>query len=40
REETNLPVTIAENAQESVVLGAGKVLENLDYFEKVLLKTK
>ncbi|HIE05815.1 MAG TPA: rod shape-determining protein, partial [bacterium (Candidatus Stahlbacteria)] len=40
REETNLPVTIAQNAQESVVLGAGKVLEDLEYYEKVLLKTR
>jgi rod shape-determining protein MreB len=40
REEINLPVTIAEQAQESVVLGAGNVLENLHYYEKVLLKSK
>ncbi|HID32940.1 MAG TPA: rod shape-determining protein [bacterium (Candidatus Stahlbacteria)] len=40
REETNLPVTIADQAQECVVLGAGKVLENLDHYEKVLLKSR
>ncbi len=39
-EETNLPVYVAENATDCVVLGAGKVLENINRNEKVLLKTK
>lgn len=39
-EETNLPVYVAENATDCVVLGAGKVLENINRNEKLLLKTK
>jgi len=39
-EETNLPVYVAQNATDCVVLGAGKVLENINRNEKLLLKTK
>jgi rod shape-determining protein MreB len=40
REETNLPVTVAEEPHKAVVLGAGRVLEDLNKFEKVLLSLK
>lgn len=36
--ETELPVTIAENPLLCVVLGAGKVLDQLDFFKEALLK--
>lgn len=39
-EETNLPVYIASNATECVVLGAGRVLEDIHRNEKLLIKTK
>jgi rod shape-determining protein MreB len=39
-EETNLPVYVAENAQECVVLGAGKILENIEANEKLVTKVK
>lgn len=35
REETSLPVFIAEDPLSSVVLGAGKILENIDLLKKV-----
>ncbi len=37
-EETNLPVKVVENPQECVALGAGRILEDLETFHKVLLK--
>lgn len=40
REETNLPVRVAENPQDCVVLGAGKILENISAYEKVIIRTK
>ncbi|MEO0225852.1 MAG: rod shape-determining protein [candidate division WOR-3 bacterium] len=40
REETNLPVKVAPNAQDCVVLGAGKILENISLYEKVIIRTK
>jgi rod shape-determining protein MreB len=40
REETNLPVMVAKNAQESVVLGAGKILENTEKYKKVIFNRK
>jgi rod shape-determining protein MreB len=40
REETNLPVTVAEEPHKAVVLGAGRVLEDITKFEKVLLSLK
>lgn len=36
REEMNLPVTVAENPQDSVVLGAGEILKNMKRYEKVI----
>ena len=39
REATNLPITVADEALLCVVLGTGKVLENLDQYEKVLMKS-
>lgn len=36
--ETGLPVRIAENPLLCVVLGAGKVLEQLDFFKEALMK--
>jgi len=35
REETNLPVFIADEPLSSVVMGAGKILDNLDLLRKV-----
>jgi len=35
-EETQLPVVIAQNALTTVVLGAGKALDNIELFRKVL----
>ena len=39
-EETNLPVYVAENAQECVVLGAGKILESIEANGKLVTKVK
>ena len=36
RERTGLPVTVAEDPLKCVVLGSGKVLENLDKMKGVL----
>jgi len=38
REETNLPVTIADNPLDCVVLGSGRVLEELDRMRGVLFQ--
>jgi rod shape-determining protein MreB len=40
RLETNLPVHVAEDPLTAVVRGAGRVLEDLPKFMKVLLKGK
>lgn len=40
RLETNLPVHVAEDPLTTVVRGAGRVLENLSSFSKVLIKGK
>jgi rod shape-determining protein MreB len=40
REETNLPINVAENPTECVVLGTGRILENLPAFEKVLIRSR
>jgi rod shape-determining protein MreB len=40
REETNLPVTIADEPNKVVVIGAGKILEDLSRFEKVIYTMK
>jgi rod shape-determining protein MreB len=40
REETNLPINVAEDPLTCVVRGTGKVLENMTHFSKVLIKSK
>jgi rod shape-determining protein MreB len=40
RQETNLPVNVAEDPLTCVVRGAGKVLENMNNYMKVLEKSK
>jgi rod shape-determining protein MreB len=40
REETSLPIHIAEDPMTCVVRGCGKILENFDVYEKVLLKQR
>jgi rod shape-determining protein MreB and related proteins len=37
REETQLPVTVADNPLECVALGAGKVLDELDLLKRVAI---
>ncbi len=40
REETNLPVTIADEPNKVVVIGAGRILEDLNRYEKVIYTMK
>lgn len=40
REETNLPVTVAEEPHKAVALGAGKILEDITKYEKVIFTLK
>ena len=40
REETNLPVMLAEEPNKSVVIGAGKILEDMPRYEKVIFTMK
>ncbi len=40
REETNLPVSVADDPLTCVVRGTGKILENLDQYMKVLNRAK
>lgn len=40
REETNLPVNLADDPLTCVVRGAGKVLESMNHYTKVLIKSK
>jgi rod shape-determining protein MreB len=40
RMETNLPVHVAEDPLTAVVRGVGKVLENFDKYEKVLIRSR
>jgi rod shape-determining protein MreB len=40
RLETNLPVHVSEDPLTAVVRGTGKVLESLDQYSKVLIKSK
>ncbi len=37
REETGLPITITENPLETVVLGSGKILENIEILKQVTI---
>jgi rod shape-determining protein MreB len=39
REHTNLPVTVAEDPLLCVVLGTGKILEDLDTYENAIMNT-
>jgi rod shape-determining protein MreB len=38
REATNLPITVADDPLTCVVLGTGKILDNLDAFDKVIMR--
>ena len=40
RQETNLPVNVAEDPLTCVVRGTGKVIENMQQFSKVLIKSR
>lgn len=40
RMETNLPVHVAEDPLTAVVRGAGKVIENLNHFSRVLIRNR
>jgi len=40
REETNLPTYAAEDPLACVVRGTGKVLDDIEYYEKVLIKSR
>lgn len=40
REETNLPIKVADNPRECIVLGAGRILESQDNFDKVLMQSR
>ena len=40
RQETNLPVNVAEDPLTCVVRGCGKVLENMQVYSKVLIKSR
>jgi rod shape-determining protein MreB len=35
REETSLPITVVDDPLSTVVLGSGKVLDNLEVFKEV-----
>jgi rod shape-determining protein MreB len=37
REETNLPITVAERPLETVALGSGKALDNLDLLKEIVV---
>jgi rod shape-determining protein MreB len=38
--ETNLPVHVAEDPLTAVVLGTGKVIDNLNDYQKVLIRNR
>jgi rod shape-determining protein MreB len=38
REDTNLPISVVSNPLECVVLGTGKILDEIEHYEKVLIK--
>ncbi len=40
REETNLPIHVAEDPLTCVVRGVGKVLDDIEFYEKVLMKSR
>ncbi len=39
-EETGMPVVVADDPLDSVVLGAGKVLDNLELLKRVSLSSR
>jgi rod shape-determining protein MreB len=39
REETNLPINVVEDPLCAVVLGTGKILDDLEHYEKVLMQS-
>jgi len=40
REETSLPINVVEDPLICVVLGTGKILDNIDQYDKVLMRGK
>jgi rod shape-determining protein MreB len=38
REETRLPITITDDPLSTVVIGAGKVLDNLSILKEIMVK--
>jgi rod shape-determining protein MreB len=38
REETRLPITITDDPLSTVVIGAGKVLDNLSILKEIMIK--
>ena len=40
REETNLPINCADDPLTCVVRGTGKILDDIEYYEKVILKSR
>jgi len=40
KEETNLPINVAEDPLTCVVRGTGKLLDDIEYYEKVLIKSR
>ncbi len=40
REESNLPIIVAEDPLTCVVRGTGKVLDDIEFYEKVLIKSR
>jgi rod shape-determining protein MreB len=40
KEETNLPIYVAQDPIDCVVVGAGKILEDIAAHEKLILKTQ
>ena len=40
REETNLPTSVAEDPSTCVVRGTGKVLDDIEFYEKILVKNR
>jgi len=40
REETNLPINVVDDPLTCVVLGTGKILDDLERYEKVVMRGK
>jgi len=39
KEQTNLPINVVDDPLTCVVLGAGKVLDNVHLYERILMKS-